>query len=92
VDDVRFYLWIAGLPKDVRKEVAKKIIGILKVLCNSVRRHFVDKDFDRSQWRISWTLSELNLLSRELLWDGLETVARFIRHAANYLVTFARSL
>lgn len=90
VGDVRFYLWNAGLPKEMRKEVAKKLIGILEVLRNSVRRHFVDKDFDRLQWRIGWTLSELNRLSRELLSDGLETVARFIRHAANYLVTFAR--
>jgi transposase-like protein len=90
VGDVRFYLWNAGLPKEMRKEVASKLIGILEMLRNSVRRHFVDKDFDRLQWRIGWALSELNLLSRELLSDGLETVARFIRNAANYMVTFAR--
>jgi len=90
VGDVRFYLWNAGLPKEMRKEVASKLIGILETLRNSVRKHLVDKDFDRLQWRISWTLSELNRVSRVLLSDGLETVARFIRHAANYLVTFAR--
>ncbi len=90
VGDVRFYLWNAGLPKEMRKEVASKLIGILETLRNSVKKHLVDMDFDRLQWRIGWTLSELNLLSRELLSDGLETVARFIRHAANYLVTFAR--
>jgi len=90
VGDVRFYLWNAGLPKEMRKEIANKLIGILEVLRNSVSKHLVDKDFERLKWRIRWTLSELDKLSRELFLDGLETVARFIRNAANYMVTFAR--
>jgi len=90
VGDVRFYLWNADLPKERRKEIAGKLLGILEVLRNSVRKHLADKDFERLKWRISWTLSELEVLSRELLSDGLETVARFIRNSANYMVTFAR--
>jgi maltooligosyltrehalose synthase len=78
------------LPKERRKEIASKLIGILEVLRNSVSKHLVDKDFERLKWRIRWTLSELDKLSRELFLDGLETVARFIRNAANYMVTFAR--
>ena len=90
VGDVRFYLWNAGLPKEQRKEISGKLIGVLEVLRNSVSKHLVDKDFERLKWRISWTLSELNKLSSMLLLDGLDVVARFIRNAANYLVTFAR--
>jgi len=90
VSDVRFYLWNAGLPKEQRKEIANKLTGILETLHNSVNKHLADKDFERLKWRISWTLSELDKLSRELLEDGLDTVARFIRNAANYMVTFAK--
>ena len=90
VGDVRFYLWNAGLPKEVRKEIASKLLGILETLHNSVNKHLADKDFERLKWRISWTLLELDKLSGELFLDGLDTVARFIRNAANYLVTFAR--
>jgi hypothetical protein len=35
-------------------------------------------------------LSELDKLSGELFLDGLDTVARFIRNEANYMVTFAK--
>ena len=50
----------------------------------------MDEDFERLKWRIDWALLKLDELSRELLVDGLEVVARFIRNAANYMVTFAR--
>ena len=90
VGDVSFYLWSAGLPKVVRKEVVNRLRVILETLHNSVNRHLADQNFERLQWRISWTLLELEKLSRELLLDGLDTVARFIRNSANYLVTFAR--
>jgi transposase-like protein len=90
VGDVRFYLWNAGLPKEQRKTIANKLIVILETLRKSVNKHLVDKDFERLNWRISWALFELDKLSCELLSDGLERVARFIRNAANHLVTFAR--
>ncbi len=90
VSDVRFYLWSADLPKEQRKEIANKLIAILEMLHNSVNKHLADKDFERLRWRIDWALSELDTLSRELLVDGLDTVARFIRNAANYMVTFAK--
>jgi transposase-like protein len=90
VGDVSFYLWNAGLPKEQRKEVVKRLAGIVEVLYRSVNKHFADKDFERLKWRIEWTLSKLDELSRELLLDGLDVVARFVRNAANYIVTFAR--
>lgn len=90
VGDVRFYLWSAGLSKDKRKEIANKLIVILEALRNSVSKRVVDGDFERLKWRINWALSELEKLSGMLLEDGLDTVARFVRNAANYLVTFAR--
>jgi hypothetical protein len=45
VGDVRFYLWNAGLPKKMRKEIAGKLLGILGTLHNSVKKHLRDKDF-----------------------------------------------
>ncbi len=90
VGDVRFYLWNADLPKEQRKEIADKLIAILEILHKSVNKHLADKDFERLKWRIEWTLLELDKLSNDLLLDGLEVVARFIRNAANYMVTFAR--
>jgi hypothetical protein len=90
VSDVSFYLWGAGLPKERRKEIVKRVVAILETLHNSVNKHLGDKDFGRLEWRVGWTLSELDKLSSELLVDGVETVARFIRNAANYLVTFAK--
>ena len=88
--DVGFYLWNAGLPKEQRREIAKKLTVILQTLRNSVKKHLADRDFERLKWRISWALRELDRLSRELFLDGLDMVARFIRNAANYMVTFAR--
>jgi maltooligosyltrehalose synthase len=78
------------LAKRTKKKVANKLIVILETLRKSVNKHLVDKDFERLNWRISWALFELDKLSCELLSDGLERVARFIRNAANHLVTFAR--
>ena len=90
VGDVRFYLWSAGLPKEVRKEIANRLIVILETLHNSVNKHLADQNFERLRWRISWALLELEKLSGELLLDGLDSIARFVRNAANYMVTFAR--
>jgi len=88
--DTRFYLWSAGLPKEQRDSIAERLEVILEILHNSVKKHLADKDFEWLKWRVDWTLSELDKLGGELLRDGLDTVARFIRNAANYLVTFAR--
>jgi hypothetical protein len=90
VGDVRFYLWNADLPKGQRKVIANKLIAILGTLHKSVNKHVANKDFEKLRWRIDLTLSELDMLSRDLLLDSLEVVARFFRNAANYMVTFAR--
>jgi hypothetical protein len=74
------------LPKEQRKEIASK----LEILRKSVSKHLLDKDFERLKWRIEWTLLKLEELSKQLVEDGLEMVARFIRNSANYMVTFAR--
>ena len=70
--------------------MAGKLLEILVILRNSVNKHISDGDFERLKWRINWTLSELDRLSRELLEAGLPVVARFIQNAANHMVTFAR--
>ena len=90
VGDVRFYLWSANLPKSQRDVIARKLEGILEILRNSVNKHVVDSNYERLKWRIDWTLCELEKLSRELIEARLPVVARFIKNAANYMVTFAR--
>lgn len=90
VSDVRFYLWRAGLPKDVRREIVNRVVGVLETLHNSVNKHLADGDFERLRWRITWTLEKLGELGEELERDGLGVVARFIKNAGNYLVTFGR--
>jgi transposase-like protein len=90
IGDVRFYLWSAKVPKDQRDKLSAKLEGILEVLHNSVNKHLSDGDFGRLKRRIDWTLLQLEVLSSELFEFGLPVVARFIRNAANYMVTCAR--
>jgi transposase-like protein len=90
IRDVKFYLWSAGLPKETRFEVAGRVEAVLWRLHNSVSVHLADGNFERLSGRIDWALSVLGKLSCELSGIGLESVAKFIRNAANYLVTFAR--
>ena len=87
---MKFYLWQAGLPKEQRRDISERVESVLWTLCNSVNVHVADKDFKRLLWRVDWTLEELKRISGELLGVGLESVARFIRNAANHMVTFAR--
>ena len=90
IGDVRFYLWSANVPKDQRDNLSGKLEVILEILRNSVNKHLADGNFECLRWRINWTLSELERLSGAMLEAGLPVVARFIKNAANYMVTFAR--
>lgn len=90
IGDVRFYLWSAKVPKGQRDNLSGELEGILEILRDSVNKHVADGNFERLRWRIKWTLSELERLSSTLLEAGLAVVARFIRNAANYMITFAR--
>ena len=90
IGDVGYSLWKAGLPKQDRKAIRTRLKAILHTCRNSVIRHLKDQDMERLQWRINKTLADLQHLAKELAEDGLTTTAKFIRNAANYLVTFAR--
>jgi hypothetical protein len=90
IRDVKVYLWQAGLPKEQRKTISERVESVLWTLCNSVNVHVADGDFKRLRWRVDFTLEELKRISGEFLGAGLESVARFIRNAANHMVTFAR--
>ena len=90
VRDVSIHLWKAEMPRGERKPILDRLRTILRTLRNSARRHLMDEDFERLQWRIDWTLNELRKLSRELTREGLTGAAKFIRNSANYMVTFAR--
>jgi len=45
---------------------------------------------ERLKWRIEKTLTDLKRLAKELMEEGLTSVAEFIRNSANYMITFAR--
>ncbi|NLB77104.1 MAG: hypothetical protein GX799_11695 [Crenarchaeota archaeon] len=90
IGDVRFYLWSANVLKDQRDILVGKLETVLVILRNSVNKHLADGNFGRLKWRINWSLLELEMLSWEMLEAGLPAVARFIKRAANYMVTFAR--
>jgi hypothetical protein len=90
LNDVKYYLWSAGLPKNERDVIVEGVEAVLQTLHNSVNKHLADRNFERLKWRIGWTLSELEKIGCELAHRGLETVAKFIRNSANYMVTYAR--
>lgn len=90
VREMNIHLWKAGLPLQERKEIRRRLRTILHTCRNSTIKHLKDRDMERLQWRISKTLADLKQLTKELLEDGLTGAAKFLRNAANYLVTFAR--
>jgi len=90
IGDGGYSLWKAGLPKQERKAIRTRLQAILNTSRNSVLRHLKDQDMERLQWRINETLADLKQLAKDLAEDGLTATAKFIRNAANYLITFAR--
>jgi transposase-like protein len=90
VREMNIHLWKAGLPKQERKAIRTKLRAILHTCRNATIKHLKDRDMERLQWRINKTLADLKKLAQELLEDGLTGAAKFLRNAANYLVTFAR--
>ncbi|MGQ9722593.1 MAG: hypothetical protein ACUVXA_14870 [Candidatus Jordarchaeum sp.] len=84
------HLWKAGLPRNERKEILRRLKAILHTCRNSALKHLKDGDTERLRWRINRTLTGLKELAKELVEDGLMGAAKFLRNSANYLVTFAR--
>lgn len=78
------------MPKQERGEIRAKLKAILGTCRNSTLKHLKDRDFERLQWGINKTLTDLKQLVRELLEDGLTGATKFIQNSANCMVTFAR--
>nr|MDO8082526.1 ISH6 family transposase [Candidatus Freyarchaeota archaeon] len=90
VREVSMHLWKAGLPKNERREILRRLKAILHTCRNSALKHLKDGDIERLRWRIKKTLADLKELAKELFEDGLMGAAKFLRNSANYMVTFAR--
>ncbi len=50
-----YYLWKEQYPKDERMKLKKEISGIISTLKNSVKKHRIDRNFARLEWRIDTT-------------------------------------
>ena len=90
VREVSYTLWKAELPKEERREIRARLKAILHACRNSAIKHLKDGDMERLKWRIEKTLTDLKRLAKELMEEGLTSVAKFIRNSANYMITFAR--
>ncbi|RZB28907.1 MAG: hypothetical protein AEth_01511 [Candidatus Argoarchaeum ethanivorans] len=85
-----YYLWKEQYPKGERMKLKKEISRIISTLKNSVKKHRIDHDFARLEWRIDKTQKELLLIANELLSRNKDsTTAKFILRTAGKVTLFA---
>jgi len=84
------YLWKEQYPKEERMKIKKEISRIISTLKNSVKKHRIDHDFARLEWRIDKTQEELLLIADELLSKNKDSsAAKFILRTAGKVTLFA---
>nr|QNO46178.1 hypothetical protein LJAJCFKK_00030 [Methanosarcinales archaeon ANME-2c ERB4] len=70
--------------------IKKEISGIISTLKNSVKKHRIDRNFARLEWRIDTTQKELLSIANELLSSNKDSnTAKFILRTAGKLTLFA---
>ena len=85
-----YYLWKEQYPKEERIRIKKEISRIISMLKNSVKKHRIDHDFARLEWRIDETQKELLLIANELLSRNKDSnAAKFILRTAGKVTLFA---
>jgi hypothetical protein len=85
-----YYLWKEQYPKEERIRIKKEISRIISTLKNSVKKHRIDHDFARLEWRIDETQKELLLIANELLSRNKDSnAAKFILRTAGKVTLFA---
>ena len=85
-----YYLWKEQYPKEERIRIKKEISKIISTLKNSVKKHRIDHDFVRLEWRIDETQKELLLIANELLSRNEDSnAAKFVLRTAGKVTLFA---
>ncbi len=86
-----YYLWKEHYPKRDRTRIKKDISRIISTLKNSVKKHRIDRDFKRLEWRIDQTKEELLAIANELLLatNKDSNVAKFILRTYDKVTLFA---
>lgn len=85
-----YYLWKEQYPKEERMKIKKEISRIISTLKNSVKKHRIDHDFARLEWRIDMTQKELLSIANELLSKNKDSnAAKFILRTAGKVTLFA---
>jgi len=85
-----YYLWKEQYPKKERMKIKKEISRIISTLKNSVKKHRIDRDFARLEWRIDKTQEELLSIANELLSRNKDSnSAKFILRTAGIVTLFA---
>jgi len=85
-----YYLWKEQYPKEERIRIKKEISRIIYTLKNSVKKHRIDRNFARLEWRIDTTQKELLSIANELLSSNKDSnTAKFILRTAGKLTLFA---
>ncbi|MEA1944200.1 MAG: hypothetical protein U9N07_02505 [Euryarchaeota archaeon] len=85
-----YYLWKEQYPKEERMRIKKEISGIISTLKNSMKKHRIDRNFARLEWRIDKTQKKLLLIANELLSRNKDSnTAKFILRTANKVTLFA---
>lgn len=85
-----YYLWKEQYPKEERMRIKKEISGIISMLKNSVKKHRIDRNFARLEWRIDTTQKELLSIANAMLSRNKDSnTAKFILRTDGKLTLFA---
>lgn len=85
-----YYLWKEQYSKEERMRIKKEISGVISTLKNSVKKHRIDRNFARLEWRIDTTQKKLLSIANELLSRNKDSnTAKFILRTAGKVTLFA---
>ena len=85
-----YYLWKENYSKRDRTRIKKDVSRIISTLKNSVKKHVVDRDFKRLEWRIDQTMIELQAIANEISAKNKNSsAAKFIFRTYERVTLFA---
>lgn len=85
-----YYLWKEQYAKKDRMKIKKEISRIVSTLKNSVKKHRIDRDFVRLEWRINKTQEDLLSIANDLRSKNKESkAAKFILRTKCKVTLFA---
>ena len=85
-----YYLWKEQYGKEERIKIKSEISGIISTLKNSVKKHRIDHDFARLEWRTKSTQEALLTIAYRLLARNKDSkTGKFIHRTAIKVTLFA---